>query len=996
MKIFYLKTIFYCVFMKTFYHNKMFLLLALSSICTYGQGILKGIVTDSLSLEQLKGTEIILTGTNFSTVSDVDGEFNIFGIPAGEYILKASYLGYQAKNILVTVKPKETQFLNVELLADITNGNEVILTDQAKSQAEATNLQIKTNTIKNVISGKKLKDLPDENISTILNRLPGVSILNKSAVTQSFFKLTNSYQIGGSGEYQIALINPPQDDLFYADDPVPRILIRGLDSKYSNITIDGIRIPPTSVKDKSIDLNIIPERIFQNIELRKTITPDEDADATAGSINILTGKAPYKRKIKAVMLGNYNRFDRAANQYNFTGSYGERFFDNLLGIQANADVEKKILSSEYEKNGINILPVHLYTNTVRERYEASLLLDFNTPDGGSIKFNNFLNQINTDYFENKVDSLVYIRHVFNDRKTEQKVFLSSIEGNNYLFGFNVDWNVVFSESGTDHPFFYSLYFYGSPPHLEYTIDNPSKNYCKEKNVSINIKKNYSLGNEFTGELKFGGKYRINSRSFYEDWRVEIGSLYGYNKSRKLADGSFVKKDFSGTRFDGLLGKTKSQVLLLYFQDDPPGECTIFDKYTIPLVNKDALRLWRQLNFNEYYTNDGADINSYDFSESVFAGYVMHQLSLGQWVKFLTGLRIENEHNNYSGYYFPEAIIDPTDIYNSLPLQTDKYQYDKVTMLPNFQMFIQPADFLNLRMATYKTLIRPDCYARMPKVLSVAVSGFGQNGASSGNYLNIGNPDLKNADVWNYEFQTQFHGNGIGLFSINAFLKNINGMQQEINGTEISGISTLESLGINWDSLPANYPFKKNSYYYLYTYFNSAKPTRIWGFEIEHQANFRYLPWLFKNIVLNYNLTFLRSETWKFDLTKIATTTTQYLIADKIAKLDNVPEFFANVILGYDIKGFSFRISYFYQDIYPLENFYSNEVKENELSRLDIALRQQIIRKISIILNLNNITNTKEETIMVIPGSKYNPVEKSETLQAYRYGMNVDFGVMVNL
>ena len=126
--------------MKTQFIKKMFLLLALSSICTYGQEILKGTVIDSLTTDQLKGAEIILTGTNFNTVSNIDGEFYISGIPAGEYILQASYLGYQEKKILVTIKSKETQILNIKLLPDITIEDKTILTDQARSQNEEINL----------------------------------------------------------------------------------------------------------------------------------------------------------------------------------------------------------------------------------------------------------------------------------------------------------------------------------------------------------------------------------------------------------------------------------------------------------------------------------------------------------------------------------------------------------------------------------------------------------------------------------------------------------------------------------------------------------------------------------------------------------------------------------------------------------------------------------------------------------------------------------------
>jgi hypothetical protein len=109
----------------------------------------------------------------------------------------------------------------------------------------------------------------------------------------------------------------------------------------------------------------------------------------------------------------------------------------------------------------------------------------------------------------------------------------------------------------------------------------------------------------------------------------------------------------------------------------------------------------------------------------------------------------------------------------------------------------------------------------------------------------------------------------------------------------------------------------------------------------------------------------------------------------------MPEFFANFILGYDLDGFSFRISYFYKDGYPLPNdiYYQDvQVRENKLSRLDITVKQRILDNIFLILNLNNITNSKEESIFKFPffGPNW------QTAQAYRNGINYDLGIKVNL
>ena len=142
--------------------------------------------------------------------------------------------------------------------------------------------------------------------------------------------------------------------------------------------------------------------------------------------------------------------------------------------------------------------------------------------------------------------------------------------------------------------------------------------------------------------------------------------------------------------------------------------------------------------------------------------------------------------------------------------------------------------------------------------------------------------------------------------------------------------------------------------------------------------------------MNYNFTFLRSESWTLGSSKVATNRTLIILLDKKQKLYDMPEFFANVILGYDIKGFSFRISYFYQDGHPVYDTNYDQIVENKFSRLDIAVRQEILENFFIIFNLNNITDFKEEAI---DNYVYGETEPAQT---YRSGMNIDFGIGIDL
>ena len=60
------------------------------------------------------------------------------------------------------------------------------------------------------------------------------------------------------------------------------------------------------------------------------------------------------------------------------------------------------------------------------------------------------------------------------------------------------------------------------------------------------------------------------------------------------------------------------------------------------------------------------------------------------------------------------------LYNKIPLQTNTYNYNNTTILPNLQMILRPTDFINLSLGAYKTLIRPDYNARVPKVLYASI------------------------------------------------------------------------------------------------------------------------------------------------------------------------------------------------------------------------------------------------------------------------------------
>lgn len=98
---------------------------------------IKGIVTDRHSQQPIPGVTIIIVETNppRGTVTDVNGNFRIDGVPVGRCQLKISSIGYESLNIseVLVSSGKETT-LDIKIQESVNNISEVLIT--AKSNKD--------------------------------------------------------------------------------------------------------------------------------------------------------------------------------------------------------------------------------------------------------------------------------------------------------------------------------------------------------------------------------------------------------------------------------------------------------------------------------------------------------------------------------------------------------------------------------------------------------------------------------------------------------------------------------------------------------------------------------------------------------------------------------------------------------------------------------------------------------------------------------------------
>ncbi len=998
-------------------------------VSVFGQSTLRGAVTDSVTNEPLIGANVFLKGTALGGVTDREGKYMITGIPAGKFELRVSYVGYKAKELEIDVSENAAMSLSLRLMPAAIEAEEVLVTAQARGQIAAINQQVTSNTIIKVVSEEKIQELPDANAAEAIGRLPGVSIIRS----------------GGEAT---------------------GVVLRGLSSRFSTITVDGVRIPATDSTSRDVDLSMISQGSLAGIELYKTLTPDQDADAIAGAVNLVTRKAPSERLLRFDLKGDYNHLMKSTNQYDFSGRYGERFFNGILGVQLQGNAERKIRSREEIRYGygtfknpdlpgydpsttgldndynINQFRVD-FTDEIRKRNGGQVILDVNTPDSGVVKFSGLYSgtQRNISLY-NRVypagaGGVVWD---YNYRYTELELSTVNtvLQGKNFLSGFEVDWSASYAHSKVNNPFDYQLIFTETPgvkpgvslvptkdpPNLSiipYAANNyiaatcssasrfKKQNFERDRTASLNLSRKYTLTDLFSGEFRIGGKYRDRSRWLSEveyDDNTYLHPFYPLN-----ADGSTI--NLLGTRFeDYYLHRTIGAPSLSDFISQPPPGRDLLGLYRMnPLIDVNALKLWYDLNQNgksgsslEYNANDQAAMDGYNVNERVSAGYLMNTLNIGQMFTLIAGLRAEKERNDYEATYAPGGLSTIGIIVTaSSGLRDTTATHTETLWLPNAQLTFRPTDFLSVRVAGYRALARPDYNFRIPRF--ELVSG-------TPTPITLGNPDLRDTKAWNYEVNTQVYGNTIGLISVSAFYKKIDDLYHEMEAVTIShGFdSLLTALGMRWQTVE---PFKsliaKNNNYSVNVPYNSNRPSYAWGFEFEHQINLSFLPGYLRNITLSYNASITRSETYiiqsvsRQDSIWVINPRTRDSVRvpgvpyntaiDVKRQSENQPKLYGNAALGYDLGGFSGRISVFYQGEYVQQ--YSTDGQSDthvdSFTKWDLALKQEVFKNVSLFLNVNNFTNRQETT------SRVNVVRDWHlSRRADLYGVTADFGVRILL
>lgn len=962
----------------------IFLTFGTNSIFAQGMGSIFGTVTDKSTGELLPGVNVFFQGTTIGTATNLEGSYVLNQMQAGTYNIVAKYIGYKEEVLLVTIVANEKVELNFSLEFLAFEANEVVVTAQALGQVGAINQQLASKTITNVVSSARLKDVPDANAAESLSRLPGISLIRS----------------GGEGQ---------------------KVAIRGLSPKYNVMMVNGVRMQSTDRNDRSVDLNMITPNILSAIEVTKALTADMDADAVGGTVNLRISKASKGLRGNFSAQQGYSSLSNTYGNYKVAGLISNRFFRDKLGIQVSGSADNfnrnsDVLSAGYTLNEESVqedgfIPIDLASATIsdkvtdRQRLSGGLVFDYQFSKG-SLIFNNLVSNLKQTEIE-QLNSVGLVGNNWSgytaDRELSNTVLSNSLQGEFDFAVFSMDFSIsnsiskqynpgdiklnygiAFGESGFSTPtlqeptkatpgeFFNAVQiFEGADMRVSNwsTLKRDVVDAAQQVNINFNIPLNFS--DKVSGNVKLGGKYVRNARDNNETLYARGHEWISEQLIAKLKDELWTDLGLENVDLNQGMRAFLFENSNYNVGDFLSGEEGI-DKFQY-LMDIGKLRKFEKLaRSTEFYPFDPKASYQYDYNyqRDLIAFYSMAEINIGKYITLFPGIRYENFNMDYSAFFTEKYGPNPEDFRNN-EITTD--DMSGKNWFPQMHVRVKPTKWLDIRLASTKSIIYPDYRAISPYMFYDSFNSP---------YLELGNPSLKPAISQNYDIYASVYDNHVGLFTAGYFYKNIDNLSVASNYKS----KDSESINNRFDLIQTQFTD-------IHTWINLNTTSNVKGFELDWQTNFWYLPSFLKGIVLNINYTHIDSETSYPFQTSVKQGTgpfarTVFIDSTRTGRMPDQSDDVFNLTLGYDIRGFSARLSFVYQDNVLVginRTYHELDSYTDAYYRWDFTAYQKIPRLegLQVYLNVNNITNS--------PDRSYTSQLRKLSSVNY-YGTTVDLGV----
>ncbi|MBR9830726.1 TonB-dependent receptor [bacterium] len=697
--------------------NVLLILLVFNSLVVFSQkGTIRGTVIEDATGETVIGASVVIKNTINGVSTDLDGQFSL-QVEEGTYDLVVSYISFESLTIQsVIVKSGEVTLLNnIRMRENSLQLGEVMITATAtrKSEAAINTMKKKSVSMMDGISAEKMKMTGDATAVEAAKRVTGVSI--------------------EGGKY---------------------VYVRGLGDRYTKVTLNEVDIPGLDPDKNSLQMDIFPSNLIDNIVVSKNFTADMPADFTGGIMNIET-KAFPEEELFTVSAGiSYNpqmhfNSDFISSEGSSTDFLG--FDDGTRALPENA--KAAVIPTPY--NGATPEQVNSFVNEFNPELGATKqtsLMDFS----GSLSYGNQI-KLNSDNSKNPrlgyIFSLSYkTDYKYYDDVTYGEYQRKSDPNDNELVSANLQEGVLAEKNvlvGALAGVAYKTNLSkvrltmmhlqnGESKAGQFKIDNnpegvgQSGYFAESNNLEYNQR---TLSN-----LLLNGTHRINTSGWEIDWRVS--PTYSTSNDPDVRSTAFTQTatdTFFAAGGGGLPSRiwrslqevnvtSKIDLTKDYKLWDEDAKLKFGVSHNYKNRNYEILRYdvqffypqqWNDYDPNNiltaenlypnrpngiFYQSGNADPNpnAYESSVNNTAVYISNEFSITPNLKSIIGIRAENYVQKHTGRDIAYATGDEV---NGKNLEDEKV-LESLDFFPSINLIYAIAEEQNLRFAFSQTIARP--------------------------------------------------------------------------------------------------------------------------------------------------------------------------------------------------------------------------------------------------------------------------------------------------
>ncbi|MBP8073702.1 MAG: carboxypeptidase regulatory-like domain-containing protein [Bacteroidia bacterium] len=771
-----------------------------------------GTVKDADSQEALVGATIRLLKDSVMVAgayTDDAGAYSVEVAP-GNYTLVCTYISYDNKtidNIQLTAGQSLVQDVVMGMdVNDAGDKNIVVIMDKVVKNNEATliNMQRRSTSVVDVISLEQVQRTGDQDAGAAMKRVTGVTV--------------------EGGKY---------------------VYVRGLGDRYTKTLLNGSEIPSLDPNRNSVQMDLFPANLIDNIVVYKTFTPDLPGSFTGGLVKISTKDFPQKFSLSYNSSLGFNTSASFRNDF-LTGQRGNT---DWLGMDdGTRDLPAPLSNSGY------ILPDQSFADPVKADAIELATNAFSTPMTPEVS-NSSLNHSHAftigdqkklggkpfgyvvglsynktdNFFENAVEGRwQLVSNIDQSNGLNNQIYLTGDQASReVLWGglVNFSWlpsvnhqlsfNYMHNQSGNSSARFLQGDLMRDDPNIVFQTRVIS--YTERALDMFQLKGDHTFGKlkaDWIGAFSHSAQNEPDLRFFSNDYTRE-DTVYDIQRALYSAPSRYFRK-MEENNLDGKVGFTlpfkqwsgreskfqfggaytykgrefyerrfeyvNGSPQTIHYEGNP---AAYFGEENLGVIGTDNNGLFQ---YGNYITDASELRNSYSGTQGIAAAHMMVDMPLIGELRMITGARMETT----------SIVLTSKDTH------LDAATLNNLDILPSVNLIyaMRPQamrNIMNLRGCYSRTLARPVFRELAPYASFDFV----------GDMVLIGNPDLQRTLIDNLDLRWELYPSTSELVSVSAFYKNftnpielvINPMAANIEGN-YRNVPNASLVGVEFE-------FRKN-------------------------------------------------------------------------------------------------------------------------------------------------------------------------------------------